>query len=135
MSYSQQHVYYLQALMTDHQAAAGILKAALGSRSARLTEQDYRNLIEQGFDSPEALLDARDKTLEASLTRPVAVDAVLAWQAENKPSSKWQCFPGNVARSICWHSPRLVRMPVKTASLCLRLDAKCFGAIHIVCKT
>ncbi|KAL3156272.1 hypothetical protein ABBQ32_012545 [Trebouxia sp. C0010 RCD-2024] len=73
--------------MTDRQAAADTLKAALGSRSARLTEQDYRNLIEQGFDSPEALLDARDKTLEASLTRPVAVDTVLAWQAENKPSS------------------------------------------------
>ncbi|KAL3140063.1 hypothetical protein ABBQ38_004343 [Trebouxia sp. C0009 RCD-2024] len=73
--------------MTDHQAAADTLKAALGSRSARLTEQDYRNLIEQGFDSLEALLDAREKTLEASLTRPVAVDSVLAWQAENKPSS------------------------------------------------
>ena len=98
MSHSQQHVYCLQALMTDHQAAADTLKAALGSRSARLTEQDYRNLIEQGFDSPEALLDARDKTLEASLTRPVAVDTVLAWQAENKPSSKWQCSPGNVAQ-------------------------------------
>lgn len=107
--------------MTDHQAAADTLKAALGSRAARLTEQDYRNLTEQGFDSPEALLDARDKTLEASLTRPVAVDAVLAWQAENKPklSRKWQCFPGNVARCICWHSPRLVRMPVITKSHCL----------------
>ena len=96
MSHRQQHVYYLQVLMTDCQAAADTLKAALGSRSARLTEQDYRNLIEQGFDSPEALLDARDKTLEASLTRPVAVDTVLAWQAENKPSSKWQRSPGNV---------------------------------------
>ena len=82
--------------MIDHQAAGDTLKAALGSRSARLTEQDYRNLIEQGFDSPETLLDARDKTLEASLARPVAVDTVLAWQAENKPSSKWQRSPGNV---------------------------------------
>ena len=98
MSYSQQHVHYLQALMTDHQTAAGTLRAALGLRSARLTEQDYQNLIEQGFDSPETLLDARDKTLEASLTRPVAVHTVLAWQAENKPSSKWQCSPGNVAQ-------------------------------------
>lgn len=71
--------------MAGHQAAAGILKATLGSRSARLTEQDYINLIEQGFDCPEALLDARDKSLEAILVRQGAVDAVLAWQADSKP--------------------------------------------------
>ena len=81
--------------MAGHQAAAGTLKATLGSRSARLTEQDYLNLVEQGFDSPEALLDARDKSLEAILVRRGAVDAVLAWQAESKPKQhlgKWQCM-------------------------------------------
>ena len=72
--------------MAGHQAAAGTLKATLGSRSARLTEQDYVNLVEQGFDSPEALLDARDKSLEAILARQGAVDAVLAWQAERNPA-------------------------------------------------
>ena len=65
-------------------------------RSACLTEQDYVNLVKQGFDSPEALLDARDKSLEAIniLVRQGAVDAVLAWQAESKPKQhlgKWQC--------------------------------------------
>ncbi len=78
--------------MADHQAAVGTLKAALGSRAARLTEQDYSNLVEQGFDSPEALLDARDKSLEAMLVRRGAVDAVLAWQAESKPNGEWQCI-------------------------------------------
>lgn len=57
MSNQHQYVYYLQAVMAGHQAAAGTLKATLGSRSARLTEQDYVNLVEQGFDSPEALSD------------------------------------------------------------------------------
>ena len=95
MSYQSQYVYYLQAVMAGHQAAAGILTATLGSRSARLTEQDYTNLIEQGFDCPEALLDARDKSLEAILVRQGAVDAVLAWQAESKPKQHlgmWQCI-------------------------------------------
>ncbi len=77
--------------MADHQAAVGTLKAALGLRSARLTEQDYSNLIEQGFDSPEALLDAQDKSLEAILVRRGAVDAVLAWQADSKPDGEWPC--------------------------------------------
>ena len=75
--------------MADHQAAVG---TSIGSRSARLTEQDYSNLIEQGFDSPEALLDAQGKSLEAILVRLGAVDAVLAWQAESKPSGVWQCI-------------------------------------------
>ena len=66
----------------------GTLKAALRSRSACLTEQDYVNLFEQGFDSPEALLDARDKSLEAILVRQGAVDAVLVWQAESKPKQQ-----------------------------------------------
>lgn len=70
--------------MAGHQAAAGILKTALGSRSCRLTEQDCINLIKQGLDSREALLDARDKSLEAILAHRGAVDAVLAWQAESK---------------------------------------------------
>ena len=96
MSYQNPYVYCLQAVMAGHQAAAGTLKATLGSRSTRLTEQDYINLIEQGFDSPEALLDARDKSLEAILVRRGAVDAVLAWQAESKPKQHlgtWQCTP------------------------------------------
>ena len=84
--------------MAGHEAAAGTLKATLGSRSTRLTEQDYSNLIEQGFDSPEVSLDARDKSLEAILdnVRRGAVDAVLAWQAESKPKphlGMWQCIP------------------------------------------
>ena len=82
--------------MAGHQVAAGALKATLGSRSERLTEKDYVSLIDQGFDSPEALLDARDKSLEAILVRKGAVDAVLAWQAESKPQQhlgKWQCIP------------------------------------------
>ena len=82
--------------MAGHQAAAGALKATLGSRSARLTEQDYTDLIEQGFDSPQALLDARDKSLEAILVRKGAVEAMLAWQAESKPKQHlggWQCIP------------------------------------------
>ena len=83
---NQTRVYNLQAAMAGHQAAAGTLKATLGSRAACLTEQDYVNLVEQGFDSPEALLDARDKSLEAILARQGAVDAVLAWQAERKPA-------------------------------------------------
>ena len=81
--------------MAGHQAAAGALKASLGSRSERLTEKDYIHLIEQGFNSPEALLDARDKSLEDVLVRKGAVDAVLAWQAESKPKQhlgKWQCI-------------------------------------------
>ena len=60
-------VLFAGAVMAGRQAAAGTLKATLGSRSTRLTEQDYIDLIEQGFDSPEALLDARDKSLEAIL--------------------------------------------------------------------
>lgn len=82
--------------MTGHEAALGTLKAILGSRATCLAEQDYINLIAQGFNSPEALLDARDKSLEGILARQGAVDAVLAWQAENKPAqvlSKWQCTP------------------------------------------
>lgn len=81
--------------MAGHQVAAGPLKATLGSRSERLTEKDYVSLIEQGFDSPEALLDARDKSLEAILVHKGAVDAVLAWQAESKPQQhlgKWHCM-------------------------------------------
>ena len=82
--------------MAGHQDAADTLKTTLGLRSARLTEQHYTALIEQGFDSPEALLDAQDKSLEAILVRRGAVDAVQAWQAENKPKQhlgQWQCVP------------------------------------------
>ena len=82
--------------MAGHQVAAGALKSSLASRSERLTETDYVNLIEQGFDSPEALLDAWDKSLEAILVRKGAVDAVLAWQAESKSQQHlgmWQCIP------------------------------------------
>ena len=96
MSYQNRYLHFLQAAMAGHQVAAGALKSSLGSRSERLTETDYVNLIEQGFDSPEALLDARDKSLEAILVRKGAVDAVLAWQAESKPQQhlgKWQCIP------------------------------------------
>lgn len=46
------------------------------------------DLIEPGFNSPESLLDARDKNLEAILVRRGAVYAVLAWQAESKPKQK-----------------------------------------------
>ncbi len=56
----------MQAVMAGHQAAADTLKDTLGLRSARLTEQDYINLIKEGFDSPPALLDALDKRLEKS---------------------------------------------------------------------
>lgn len=90
--------------MAGHQAAAGTLKTTLGLRSARLTEQDYSNLIEQGFDSTEALLDARDKSLEAILVRHGAVDAVLAWQAESKAKQylgKWLLSMCNAAARPC----------------------------------
>ncbi len=66
--------------MAGQQDAAGALKATLGSRAACLTEQDYMNLIKRGFNTPEALLDARDKSLENILSCEGAVDAVLAWQ-------------------------------------------------------
>ncbi len=82
--------------MAGRQDAADRLKTTLGSRSARLTEQEYIKLIVEGYDSPEALLDARDKSLEAILARQGAVDAVLAWQAESKPKQHlgmWQCIP------------------------------------------
>ena len=70
--------------MAGHQAAAATLEATLGSRSARLTEQEYINLIEQGLNSPKALLDARERSLEAILVCQGAVDAMLASQAESK---------------------------------------------------
>ena len=82
--------------MAAHQAAADTLKATLGSRPTRLTDQDYINLIKQGFDPQEALLDARDTSLEDILVRHGAVDAVLAWQAESKPKQQlgeWQRIP------------------------------------------
>ena len=80
-------VYVL--LMAAHQAAAGRLKATLGSWSARLTEQDYVNLVKQGFDSPEALLDAQDKSLGDIFVCQGVVDAVLASQH----IGKWQHIP------------------------------------------
>ena len=125
MSYQNSYVYWMQAVMAGNQAAAGTLKATLGSRSAHLTEQDYSNLIEQGLNSPEALLGARDKSFEAILVRRGAVDAVLAWQAESKPKrslGKWQCISWVIAilkGFICRHSPLLVRMPVGNPSYCL----------------
>ena len=63
---------------------AGMQQAAadLKSRSARLTE--YSGLVENGFDSPEALQDAREETLVSIPLRRAAVDAVLAWQQERK---------------------------------------------------
>lgn len=115
--------------MAGHQVAAGALKAALDLRSERLTEKDYVNLIEQGFDTPEALLDARDKSLEAILGCKGAVDAVLAWQAESKPQQhlgRWQCCHESLSLSrnfACRHSSRLVGLPMEkplTLSACIR---------------
>ena len=71
--------------MTNLQDTAADLRSALGSRSTRLTEEEYSGLIKAGFDSPEALLDAREKSLAAIPLRVAAVDAVLAWQTERKP--------------------------------------------------
>ena len=115
--------------MAGHQAAAGTLKVALPSRSARLTEQDYINLIEQGFESPEALLDARDKSLEAILVCRGAVDAVLAWQAESKPKQhlgKWQCipFPDLKCLLVCG----LMECSI---SACLWLEGLLYISVHI----
>ena len=76
--------------------AADTLRAALGSQSTRLTEQNFIDLAKQGFYSPEALLGAQEKSLDAILVRRGVVDAVLAWQAESKPQQHlgmWQCIP------------------------------------------
>ncbi len=70
--------------MAGMQKAAADLKSALGSRSARLTEQEYSGLIENGFGSPEALQDAGEEILVSIPLRRAAVDAVLAWQQERK---------------------------------------------------
>lgn len=83
--------------MAGHQAAAAALKAALGLRSACLTEQEYVNLINKGYNTPEILLDAREKSLEAILVREVAVDSVLAWQTESKQKQR----VGKWLLSIC----------------------------------
>ena len=82
--------------MAGYQAAVSILRVTLGLRSTRLTEQHYIDLIEQGFDTPEALLDASNESLDDILVRRGAVDAVRAWQAEKKPKQQlgmWQCIP------------------------------------------
>ena len=71
--------------MANLQDAAAELRSALGSRSTRLTGEEYSGLIKAGFDSQEALLDAREKSLAAIPLHVAAVDAVLAWQTERKP--------------------------------------------------
>ena len=51
--------------MANLQDAAADLRSAVGSRSTRLTEEEYLGLIKAGFDTPEALLDAQEKSLAA----------------------------------------------------------------------
>lgn len=81
--------------MASHQAAVGKLKAALGSRAACLTEENYADLVKEGYDSPEVLLDAQPESLERILVHHGAVAAVRAWQKESKPEQHrgmWQCI-------------------------------------------
>ena len=111
-------VYCLQALMTDNQAAADTLKAALDSRSARLTEQDYQNLIEQ---TPLRLCWMLG-TRPLRLALRVHLLWILCWHGKQRTS---QAVSGSALlvmlhQCVCWHSPRLVRMHVTTTLHCLR---------------
>lgn len=102
----------LSAVMASHQAAVGKLKAALGSWAACLTEETYADLVKEGYDSPEVLLDAQPESLERILLHHGAVAAVRAWQEESKPEQHhgmWQCICHIGRQSMtCRHSPLLV---------------------------
>ena len=71
-----------------HAPVTDLLKAALGSWSARLTEQDYHRLVQQGFDSQEALFDARDKS-HAQASRRCGRCAGMASRQQAKTASRY----------------------------------------------